>query len=147
RAGGLRLMAAGTFPFVRRPVAVRPIETRYRRIATDLPVKELCWVLDELEATEPRSMALEQVPVIWDRAEGFQVYDPAGNCWLDFSSGAFVANVGHGHPRVVEAIRQTLEKPLLYNYYYPSEIRARLTRKLVELVPGFDCAFLLTTGG
>jgi len=140
-------MSGETYPFSRRPESVPPVETRYRRIRTALPPPELSWVLAESEATEPRSMALDQLPVIWDRAEGFQVHDTEGNCWLDFSSGIFVANAGHAHPSVVQAIQDQLSRPLLHNYYFPSEIRARLTRKLVEVSdPDLDCVFLLTTG-
>ena len=43
---------------------------------------------------EPRSMG-GQPPVIWDRAEGIQVYDRWGNMWLDWSSGVLVTNAGH----------------------------------------------------
>jgi 4-aminobutyrate aminotransferase-like enzyme len=36
-----------------------------------------------------------QPPILWDRAEGFQVHDRWGNTWLDWSSGVLVANAGH----------------------------------------------------
>ena len=31
-----------------------------------------------------------QPPIVWDHAEGFQVYDAYGNCWIDWSSGVVV---------------------------------------------------------
>ena len=35
------------------------------------------------------------MPIVWDRAEGFQVYDKWGNTWIDFTSTIFVTNSGH----------------------------------------------------
>ena len=46
-----------------------------------------------------------QLPIIWDRAEGFQVYDSWGNKWLDFSSTIFVANAGHSNKRILNALK------------------------------------------
>lgn len=88
-----------------------------------------------------------QPPVIWHKAEGVNVFDPYGNVWLDWSSGVLVANVGHGHPAIVSAVQEELQKPLLHNYCFPSEERALLAERLVELAPdGIEKCFLLTTG-
>ena len=69
-----------------KPVKVRHVETKHRRIVTLIPVPESEPMFTALESYEPRSMAT-QVPVVWGRAEGFQVYDAYGNCWIDFTSG------------------------------------------------------------
>ncbi len=133
--------------FSLRPRKVPRVETRYRRIVTDFPVPESIPVLKQLRKYEPQSMA-GQPPVVWDRAEGCQVYDRWGNMWLDWSSGVLVANAGHSHPDVVKAIVAQARKPLLHNYCFPTEIRAALARKLVEITPPkLQKAFLLTTGG
>lgn len=140
-------MSGESYPFSLRPVPTARIETAYRTIRTPLPTPGAVAAAEQLVRNEPRSMAIEQLPVLWDRAEGFQVFDEAGNRWIDFTSGIFVANAGHGHPRIVAAIRSMLDRPLLHNYYFPSEIRARLTSKLIEMTrPNLDCVFLLTTG-
>jgi 4-aminobutyrate aminotransferase / (S)-3-amino-2-methylpropionate transaminase / 5-aminovalerate transaminase len=140
-------VASANYPFSLDPVDVPPLETSHRRISTPLPVPESLPILRTLQRFEPRSMAIDQLPVVWDRAEGYQVRDAWGNCWIDFTSGIFVANIGHGHPRVLDAIRKMLERPLLHNYYFPSEIRAAFVSKLIELTPAnLDTAFLLTTG-
>jgi len=90
---------------------------------------------------------LGQPPVIWDRAEGVQVFDKWGNRWLDWSSGVLVANVGHGRREIREALAAQIEHGLLHNYVFPSELRARLVRRLVELAPRpMNKAYLLTTG-
>ncbi|MCZ6635292.1 MAG: aspartate aminotransferase family protein, partial [bacterium] len=88
-----------------------------------------------------------QPPVVWDRAEGVQVYDKYGNMWLDWSSGVLVTNAGHGMPEVRQAIVDQVNSGLLHNYCFPSEERAMLGEFIVNLAPdGLDRIFLLTTG-
>ncbi len=89
--------------FSHKPVAVPPVNTNYRVIQTSIPVPESVPLLDKLYATESHSMH-GQLPVIWDRAEGYQVYDRWGNKWLDFSSTIFVTNAGHGNRPVCLAV-------------------------------------------
>ena len=81
------------YSLIPRPVA--RIKTKYRQIVTDLPVPESLPVLRTLHDIEPVAMR-GQPPVIWDHAEGFQVYDRWGNCWIDWSSGVLITNAGHG---------------------------------------------------
>lgn len=140
-------MSGETYPFSLQPVSVPEVTSRHRRIATALPVPESLPIIQTLLQYEPRSMAIDQLPVVWDRAQGYQVWDKWGNCWIDFTSGIFVTNVGHGHPQVAGAIRRMVDRPLLHNYYFPSEIRAAFVRGLVEASPSeLDTVFLLTTG-
>jgi len=128
------------------PVEVPRVETRWRRIVTKLPVPESLPVLEKLSRFEPESMA-GQPPVIWDRAEGCRVFDPYGNAWLDWSSGVLVTNVGHGHPRIRDAVREVLEKPLLATYVFPHRLRAELVELLSEIAPPpLEKVFLLSTG-
>ena len=88
-----------------------------------------------------------QPPIVWDRAQGFQVFDAWGNCWIDWSSGVLVSNAGHSCPEVVEAIVAQARHGLLHNYCFPSAIRANLVDKLVSLLPAsLNRVFLLTTG-
>ena len=100
------------------PVATRPVKTRFRRIATPIPVPQSIDLIRRLREVEPRSMA-GMVPIVWHRAQGFQVRDPYGNQWIDLSSGIVMANSGHAHPRILEAIRRQTDSPLLFTYAYP----------------------------
>jgi len=128
------------------PKDTEKIETKYRRIATKLPVPESLPILERLRKYEPASMS-GQPPVVWDRAEGISVYDRWGNKWLDWSSGVLVTNAGHGNPKIIESIVKQAKHPLLHNYCFPSEIRSKLAETLVEMSdPAFDKVFLLTTG-
>jgi 4-aminobutyrate aminotransferase / (S)-3-amino-2-methylpropionate transaminase / 5-aminovalerate transaminase len=127
-----------------RPVA--RVETALRRIVTSFPVPESIPVLETLHRAEPVAMR-GQPPVVWDHAEGFQVFDRWGNAWIDWSSGVLVANAGHGRQEIIDAIVAQAQSKLLTNYCFPSEVRARLTSRLSELMPEpMKKIFLLTTG-
>jgi 4-aminobutyrate aminotransferase/diaminobutyrate-pyruvate transaminase/4-aminobutyrate aminotransferase/(S)-3-amino-2-methylpropionate transaminase len=122
------------------------VKTRFRRIVTDIPVPESLPIFEKLQRYEPLAMR-GQPPVVWDRAEGFQVYDAWGNCWIDWSCGVLITNAGHGRKEIVEAITRQAHKPLLTNYCFPSELRARLAERIVHLLPEpLKKVFLLTTG-
>ncbi|HIE44405.1 MAG TPA: aspartate aminotransferase family protein [Candidatus Omnitrophica bacterium] len=129
------------------PVEVPKIKTKYRSIQTKLPVPESIPILKTLMVSEPRSM-MGQPPIVWNRAEGFQVSDRWGNTWIDWSSCVLVSNAGHGRKEIREAIQEILNKPLLSTYVFVHEKRAELTKALQALSP--DPAnyrvFLLTTG-
>jgi 4-aminobutyrate aminotransferase/diaminobutyrate-pyruvate transaminase/4-aminobutyrate aminotransferase/(S)-3-amino-2-methylpropionate transaminase len=128
------------------PKRVPRVETAFRRIVTEFPVPESIPVLKKLEQYEPVAMR-GQPPVVWDRAEGFQVFDAWGNQWIDWSSGVLIANAGHGRREIADAIRRQAESHLLTNYCFPSEIRARLVERLATLLPEpLKKIFLLTTG-
>lgn len=135
---------AREFPLT--PAAVPHVETKLRRIVTQLPVPESLATLDKLHKHEPLAMR-GQPPVVWDHAEGFQVYDKYGNCWIDWSSGVLITNAGHGRKEMVDAIVQQANSGLLTNYAFPSEIRSRLVERISGLLPRpLEKVFLLTTG-
>jgi 4-aminobutyrate aminotransferase-like enzyme len=137
-------MAGRTYPL--EPRDVPHVDTSWRRIATKIPVPESLPVLEDLRRFEPRSMSGQPL-VVWDRAEGCNVYDRWGNKWLDWSSGVLVTNAGHSHPRILQAVRDQVDHGLIHNYCFPSEVRSRLAAALVDCAPdGIDKAFLLTTG-
>jgi 4-aminobutyrate aminotransferase-like enzyme len=95
--------------------------------------------------SEPEAMA-DQLPVVWDRAEGVWVTDLDGNDYIDFTSGVLVTNVGHSHPALVEAIcRQAGRLMNCYSFLTPE--RAELAQRLVARLPAnLDRVFILSTG-
>jgi len=129
------------------PVKVPPVSTKYRRIVTSLPVPESLPVFQQLAESEPVSM-MGQPPVVWDKAEGFQVYDKWGNMWIDWSSGVLITNAGHGRKEIIEALQKVIDHKLLATYVFVHEKRAELTKMLQGLSP--DPAryqvFLMSTG-
>ncbi|MEB3845115.1 MAG: acetyl ornithine aminotransferase family protein [Desulfurococcales archaeon] len=77
-------------------------------------------------------------PLVVKTAKGAVVEDVDGNLYIDFNSALAVMNVGHGHPKVVEAIKRQAEKLLhfsLTDFYYEEAVRA--AKKAVEISP-FD---------
>ncbi|MEZ5397916.1 MAG: aminotransferase class III-fold pyridoxal phosphate-dependent enzyme [Bryobacterales bacterium] len=81
------------------------------------------------------------------RAEGVYFYAPDGRRWLDFNSQLMSVNIGHGHPKVIEAIRKQAETLCFAFPGSATEVRARLGQKLAELCPGDIDVFFFTLGG
>jgi 4-aminobutyrate aminotransferase/diaminobutyrate-pyruvate transaminase/4-aminobutyrate aminotransferase/(S)-3-amino-2-methylpropionate transaminase len=128
------------------PKRVPRVETQFRRIVTELPAPQSVPILERLYKYEPIAMR-GQPPIVWDHAEGFQVYDAYGNQWIDWSSGVLITNAGHGRREVIEAITKQAQSQFLTNYCFPSEIRSRLVEKLASILPEpLKKVFLLTTG-
>lgn len=134
------------YQFSQIPVDVPPIATKYRMIKTAIPAPETLQILLDLDKYESRSMH-GQLPVVWDRAEDFQVYDVCGNCWIDFTSTIFVANAGHANPQIISAIQKTIDHKLIHTYTFAHEMRTSFLKKLIEITPDqFEKAFLLSAG-
>jgi len=76
-----------------------------------------------------------QPPVVWDHAEGFQVYDAWGNRWIDWSSGVLIANAGHGRREIADAIALQACSHMLMSFSFANQPRARLVEKLVAILP------------
>ncbi len=132
--------------FLLTPVEVEDVSTKFRKISGKIPNEETIRQIEKLRESEPLSMQ-GQPPIIWDKAEGINVYDAYGNKWLDFSSGVLIANAGHGRKEVADAIINQASKPLLTTYCFPNQPRVELVQKLVSLAPkGLDKVFLLSTG-
>lgn len=128
------------------PQAVPHVETKYRRIHTQVPHPDSVPTLEKLRRIEPMSMR-GMPQIVWDRAEDIQVYDKYGNKWLDWSSGVLVTNAGHGPKEIRDAIIAQVQSGLLHNYVFPSEERAALVELLASVAPpGLDKVFLLSTG-
>jgi 4-aminobutyrate aminotransferase / (S)-3-amino-2-methylpropionate transaminase / 5-aminovalerate transaminase len=88
-----------------------------------------------------------QPPVVWDKAKNFQVFDASGNIWLDWTSGVLVANIGHAHPKVKQAIVEMVQNDLLHTFAFPNAGREALVRTLIAKSPPLlDKVYLFTTG-
>src|SRR5438128_1590735 len=128
------------------PKRVPRVDTPFRKIGTEIPVPQSLPILEKLYAYEPVAMR-GQPPIVWDHAEGFQVYDAWGNQWIDWSSGVLITNAGHGRKEIIDAINRQASSKLLTTYCFPSEVRARLVERIAGLLPDpLKKVFLLTTG-
>ena len=86
-------------------------------------------------------------PIAIDRAEGVYLYTPEGRRILDFNSQLMSVNIGHGDQRVVRAITEQATKLQYVQPAFTTEIRARLGRKLSEILPGDLNKVFFTLGG
>jgi acetylornithine/succinyldiaminopimelate/putrescine aminotransferase len=84
-----------------------------------------------------------------ERAEGVYFYAPDGKAYLDLISGIGVSNVGHRHPKVLDAIRQQLDKYLHVMVYGElvqspqNQLAAALSQ---HLPPSLDNFYFVNSG-
>jgi len=79
----------------------------------------------------------KSAPIVIRRASGSVVEDVDGNLLIDFSSGISVLNIGHAHPKVVDAISKQAAEFTHFagtDFYY--DIQARLAERLGKITPG-----------
>jgi 4-aminobutyrate aminotransferase / (S)-3-amino-2-methylpropionate transaminase / 5-aminovalerate transaminase len=134
------------YKFSRKPINVPKVHTKNRFINTAIPAPGTDESIRKLEKFESRSMQ-GQIPIIWDKANDFNIYDKHGNKWIDFTSTIFVSNVGHSNKNVCDEVKKVIEKPLIHSYAYVTEERIQYHKKLVEFAgPPFEKAFLLSAG-
>ncbi|MCI0551654.1 MAG: aspartate aminotransferase family protein [Anaerolineae bacterium] len=85
-------------------------------------------------------------PLVIVRGQGASLFDADGVEYLDCASGHGVANLGHAHPKVAEAIyRQACTLITLFETF-PNDKRAELIKKITSLVNGLDKVFLCNSG-
>lgn len=80
-------------------------------------------------------------------AEGSWFWDYDGNRFLDFQSQLVNSNLGHQHPKLVEAIKEQADRMCYIGPGFAEEQRARLAQKLAEVTPGDLKMSFFTTGG
>jgi predicted acetylornithine/succinylornithine family transaminase len=85
------------------------------------------------------------LPVAFVKGEGCTLTDADGNEYLDFVAGIAVVGVGHGHPRLAQAICEQAGRIMHTSNLYLIEPQARLAERLFELSFA-DRAFLCNSG-
>ncbi|CAG1013233.1 LysW-gamma-L-lysine/LysW-L-ornithine aminotransferase [Anaerolineales bacterium] len=80
------------------------------------------------------------------RGQGASLFDVEGNEYLDCSSGHGVANLGHGNPKVAEALYKQANTLITLFESFPNDQRAMLMEKITALVPGLDRVFFCNSG-
>jgi len=122
------------------------IKTKNISIFTSIPAPGTKKLIKKLNDVESRSMH-GQLPIAWSKAKNFNVYDIAGNKFIDFTSSIFVANVGHSNDRIKKYINRSLKSNFIHSYAYINKIRAEYIDKLVKFCgKGFQKAFLMSAG-
>jgi adenosylmethionine-8-amino-7-oxononanoate aminotransferase len=80
---------------------------------------------------------ITEEPFIVSRAEGLYYWDIHGKRYFDAIGGIFVASLGHGHPRVLDAMRQQMERlsfaPPMHGI---ADVTLDFIERLGEVTPG-----------
>jgi 4-aminobutyrate aminotransferase-like enzyme len=84
-----------------------------------------------------------------ERAEGIYLYGPDGKRYTDLISGIGVSAIGHRHPKVVQAIKDQVDKHLhvmVYGEYIQSAPNLLAQRLTKLLPPALNCCYFVNSG-
>src|SRR5438045_4599335 len=109
--------------------------TRTIELKTAIPGPKSSAILERKErvVAEPLSVYL---PIVIEAGSGATVTDVDGNTFIDFTGGVGCLNVGHSHPRVVEAAQEQLTKFSHTDFtIVPYELYVSFAERLTKLAP------------
>jgi len=86
-------------------------------------------------------------PINIASAKGVYLTDRSGKRYLDFTSQLMNVNIGHGDPRVTEAVVKQMAELSYVNPGMATEARGLLGKKLAEISPGTLNRTFFTNGG
>ncbi|MBB3013317.1 aspartate aminotransferase family protein [Cupriavidus alkaliphilus] len=89
----------------------------------------------------------QQLPVAV-AGQGIELIDSTGRRYLDASGGAAVSCLGHGHPRVIEAIKAQLDTiAYAHTSFFTTEVSETLAETLAQAAPGdLDHVYFVSGG-
>ncbi|HEX6787850.1 MAG TPA: 4-aminobutyrate--2-oxoglutarate transaminase [Gaiellaceae bacterium] len=109
--------------------------TRAIRLQTEIPGPRSREVLERKErvVADPLSVYL---PIVTDTGQGATLTDIDGNTFIDFTGGVGCLNVGHAHPRVVDAVQEQAARFLHTDFtIVPYEVYVSLAERLLAVTP------------
>src|SRR6266576_3818658 len=124
------MQPAGYFAIVSPMAVTRAIELR-----TAIPGPKSKAILERKGRViaDPLSIFL---PVVVDEARGATLTDVDGNTFIDFTGGVGCLNVGHSHPKVVEAAQEQLARFAHTDFtIVPYEVYVDLAERLIAVAP------------
>jgi acetylornithine/succinyldiaminopimelate/putrescine aminotransferase len=84
-----------------------------------------------------------------ERADGIYIYDKAGKAFIDMIAGVAVTNIGHNHPKVVNALKAQIDKHLHVMVYgeFIQDSQLNFAKKLTSLLPeNLNCVYTVNSG-
>lgn len=84
-----------------------------------------------------------------ERAEGIYIYDKNGKAYMDMIAGVAVNNIGNRHPKVVEAIKNQVDKYLHVMVYgeFIQDSNIAFAQNLTSLLPdSLNCVYPVNSG-
>jgi 4-aminobutyrate aminotransferase/(S)-3-amino-2-methylpropionate transaminase len=109
--------------------------TRAIHLKTEIPGPKSKAILERKERVIADPLSI-YIPVVIADGHGATLTDVDGNTFLDFTGGVGCLNVGHSHPRVVEAAQAQLERFSHTDFtIVPYEVYVELAERLTQLAP------------
>lgn len=95
-----------------------------------LSTKQLFLLNTAQTSPEPKLLEIE-------RSEGMYLYSPDGKKYMDLVSGFAVSNIGHRHPKIIQAIKDQADRFLHVTVYgeYVQAPQVKLAEKLISVLP------------
>jgi acetylornithine/succinyldiaminopimelate/putrescine aminotransferase len=84
-----------------------------------------------------------------ESAEGIYIYDKSGKRFTDLISGVAVNNIGHRHPKVIEAIKNQIDKHLHVMVYgeFVQDSQVQFAKEITSVLPpSLNCVYAVNSG-
>jgi 4-aminobutyrate aminotransferase/(S)-3-amino-2-methylpropionate transaminase len=109
--------------------------TRSIELRTEVPGPRSRAILERKQRVVAAPLALT-FPIVAAEAHGARLTDVDGNTFIDFTGGVGCQNVGHSHPKVVEAAQEQLNRFAHTDFtVVPYEPYIELAERLLERAP------------
>jgi glutamate-1-semialdehyde 2,1-aminomutase len=83
-------------------------------------------------------------PVYFDHALGAYAWDSDGKRYIDYVGSWGPMILGHAHPQVIQAVKDSAEKGLSFGA--PTEIETVMAQKVCELLPSIEMVRMVSSG-
>ncbi|HVA32160.1 MAG TPA: aminotransferase class III-fold pyridoxal phosphate-dependent enzyme, partial [Gaiellaceae bacterium] len=109
--------------------------TRAIQLGTEVPGPRSRAIVERKERVIANPMSL-YLPIVAAEGSGATLTDVDGNTFIDFTGGVGCLNVGHAHPKVVEAVQEQAARFLHTDFtIVPYELCVTLAERLLALAP------------
>jgi ornithine--oxo-acid transaminase len=85
------------------------------------------------------------LPIVYEKAQGAEVWDPEGNKYFDFLSAYSAVNQGHRHPKILQAMRDQMENVTLSSRAFYNSVFGQWAKHVTELF-GYEKVLPMNTG-
>lgn len=86
-------------------------------------------------------------PIVMARAEGIYFWDAEGKRYTDLNSQLMCMNLGHGHPKIIKAIKDQADELAYAGPTFATRVRGEIGPLLAKITPGDLNKFFFTLGG
>jgi acetylornithine/N-succinyldiaminopimelate aminotransferase len=86
-------------------------------------------------------------PILLEKAKGSWVWDVDGKKYLDCVSGTWCTNLGHNHPKIIQAMKDQMDKLIHRSMWFLTPVTIEAAEKVLKFVPkNFDAVTFLQSG-